>query len=214
MWLLIYVFLFLGVQWIIDWAQLGMSSYLVEAALAGLVLILLHLKCRPLYFRLWPANGTHYHRCVYDMLSMLIVGFIIGQIAVYFFVLPFQLTWDWTGLELLLLLLLVGPILEELLLRFLPLQIARCHSKLSRWIDQYPQAVAWLFGLIFALVHLKAFYLVPYPVRPFILFQSTYTLFLGYVWTRLLLKSKALFHPLLAHMGVNLGFSLALLIHL
>lgn len=101
-------------------------------------------------------------------------------------------------------LLLVAPILEELLFRFL-LWMPLANRGKSSW--------AWSFTtLIFAYAHWHAVWAVPEEWHGFLAYQTLYTLLLGLVCGAMVYRLRSLTGAMLIHFGFNLGFWLMLAI--
>lgn len=117
-------------------------------------------------------------------------------------ILNLSLPFDFKGPETLLFLLVVAPILEEAIFRFLvwhPLQ----------YISQRPLVTLIITSLIFSYSHLHAIWFVPPEIHKFILYQTLYTFLLGLACGYYIYRYSALGSAVLIHFAFNLGFYLA-----
>jgi membrane protease YdiL (CAAX protease family) len=129
----------------------------------------------------------------------LIAGFGILKAATS---LGFLIPFDLTGMETILLLLLFSPILEEFIFRFFLWQPVES-------LTQKP-VLAWIgTSVVFSYSHLHTMWFVPADIHPFIIFQTIYTLFLGFFCGYFVYKYKTLLGAILVHFFFNLGFYLA-----
>lgn len=167
------------------------ASYAFEASVIGLALVFYHQKLKvapPKGFAFWielPLN--------------LVLGsltYIIAKSSQYF--IPF----NWSLSETIPLLIFFGPVLEEFLFRFALWQpIAQ--------LSHHKGTTTLLTALLFSWSHFYPYFFVPAVFRPFILFQTIYTFFLGIWWGTRLAQTKNLTIPLALHISFNLGFFLA-----
>lgn len=132
----------------------------------------------------------------------LLCGFAVFKLAqVLGIVVPFDLG----SREIIFFLLIVAPILEELLFRFLlwqPIQI----------LTQKPILALLGTSLLFSYSHLHAMWFVPAEFHQFILFQTAYTLFLAMACGFYVYRHRSVSGAMLIHFAFNLGFFLASLI--
>jgi membrane protease YdiL (CAAX protease family) len=113
---------------------------------------------------------------------------------------PFNLFDTYT----LLLLLIGGPILEELIFRFSLWElIPEVKGFGVLWRERLSLGLTTLF---FAAAHFTALQYVSEGLQSFVLFQTGYTLILGYVCGRSRISTRALGTPIVIHMLFNLGF--------
>ena len=107
--------------------------------------------------------------------------------------------------EQLFLLLLGGPVVEEFVFR---MALWGIFEKLAR-----SDRISWAFtSLIFSYGHLHAIWSVPEQFKPFIIWQTVYTLFLGISLGAFKLRSNSIYLPILSHVAFNVGFAIILLI--
>lgn len=109
---------------------------------------------------------------------------------------------DFSSTETLVLLLTVGPVLEELLYRG---AIWRLFEILFEGMGQRTWMIVLATSLLFSFSHYHAVFSVPEEFQGFIRFQTLYTLGLG--WAGALLRVKAgLSGSILGHVCFNVGF--------
>jgi membrane protease YdiL (CAAX protease family) len=134
---------------------------------------------------------------IWHGLATLVAGFAIFSLAAPVGLsVPFNLR----DLELIFLLVIFGPILEEFIFRF-----AFWHA-LSELLT--PKLVLPLTTLIFSYSHFAAYFLVPEDFKGFVLYQSSYTRLLGWWLGNRYRKYGSLGVTILYHMLFNLGFLL------
>lgn len=139
---------------------------------------------------------------VKSILPGLIAGFgfyVIARIA------SIPMPFDFTAIETLVFLLLIGPILEELIFR------------MALWfpiLDLGKRRRYAVVGtsLLFSYAHFHAYWFVPPAFFTFIYYQSFYTILLGFYCAYRLVKINSLASPILVHMGFNLGFFIGSLV--
>lgn len=120
---------------------------------------------------------------------------------------------EWNGLkipfaledrETLVLLLLVGPILEELVYR------QALWFTIEAMTDRWKRVVTWapwiLTSAFFSLGHLDAYSSVPEELKSYILYQGGYTLAIALWWGRVYQDTRSVGLTILLHMGFNFGF--------
>lgn len=136
---------------------------------------------------------------VYGIIAGLGAGYGIFKIAGG---LSIDIPFDLEGTETLLFLLVVAPILEESIFRFLvwqPLQ----------YISQRPIVPLVSTSLIFSYSHLHAIWFVPEEIQSFIFYQTVYTFLLGLACGFYIYRYSSLASAILVHFAFNLGFYLA-----
>ncbi len=114
---------------------------------------------------------------------------------------PYQITipFNLSSLEVIFLLLVVGPCLEEFLFRFF------LWSFWGQFLSQKRTLIITSF--LFSLAHFYSYFFVPESYHIFIYYQSAYTFLLSLWWGRCYLSSdRNLAVPLSAHFFLNLGF--------
>jgi len=135
------------------------------------------------------------------LLLTLIAGYTIFKAAIYGGILiPFEFD-SWLTVFLL---LIVAPILEELLFRFV---FMNANSKVIK--NKF--IVVLLSAVVFSLAHFNALRYVPEVVRGFVIYQGLYTLVLGAVTAMVyyVLTEKRILAAIGVHFLFNLGFYLA-----
>lgn len=135
----------------------------------------------------------------YGMVIALGAGFGIFKTAS---VLKIAIPFDLKGTETLLFLLVVAPILEESIFRFLVWQPIQ-------YISQRPIVALVATSLIFSYSHLHAIWFVPPEIHNFIIYQTGYTLLLGLACGFYIYRHSSLASAILIHFAFNLGFYLA-----
>jgi membrane protease YdiL (CAAX protease family) len=144
---------------------------------------------------------------IYFSKKMAIVGasFLVAGFAIYAFarsqqiLIPFEFK---SGLTVFLL-LIVAPVLEELLFRFI---LIGANAKIIK--NQY--ALIALSAGAFSLAHFNALRYVPDIVRSFVIYQGVYTFLLGAVCASVYLRTnKQILNAIGLHFLFNLGFYLA-----
>lgn len=132
----------------------------------------------------------------YAMVLSLITGFGIFKLASF---LQIIMPLDLKNLITVVFLLLIAPVLEELIFRFLlwqPIQI----------LIKKPYLTLALTSLIFSYSHLHAIWFVPTEYHQFIILQTTYTLFLGLTCGFYIYRYSSLSSAIFIHFAFNLGF--------
>ncbi len=136
-------------------------------------------------------------------LFLFILQFFCGMVLFYFaFYAQFLIPWDFSDPAMVFALLVVSPILEEAIFRqalWVPLT-----KIFSRKRD-----VVTASAVLFAIAHGIVWFLVPAELRPFVLFQMIYTLFLGLFWGWQRLRTGSLLFVILLHLLFNSGFWIA-----
>jgi membrane protease YdiL (CAAX protease family) len=168
------------------------ASYVFEVAFVTLVYFLYRGRAR---FVL-PSK----QQAIINGVSALIAGFVIYTLST---VLSLQIPFDLKGAEILIFLLLVAPLLEEGVFRFALWEPASEFIGDKKWLVLAFTAAAFSFG------HFFAYFFVSDDFRPFVIYQTIYTVFFGaYVgWLRLSTNSLVL--PIGFHFLFNVGFYLA-----
>lgn len=129
----------------------------------------------------------------------LVAGYGVFKLAVWFGILiPFE----FKGIEILLTLLLIAPILEEALFRFLIWQ------PLKVFISK-PWAVLVITSIIFSYSHLHSIWFAPEDFYKFIIYQTIYTFLLGLACGYYVQRYASVSSAILIHFSFNLGFYLA-----
>lgn len=106
---------------------------------------------------------------------------------------------DFASYETIILLLILAPILEELIFRMVLWQSFQLWFN-NNWVTIIATT------LLFAAGHFAAYWFVPEQFHGFVIYQSSYVIFLGAIagWRRL--QSGAVSTAVLVHMAFNFGF--------
>lgn len=166
------------------------ASYIFEIGLVILTALILRPRLAwGSLIRLWPIAGA---------LVLLAAGFGIQKLArISGLTIPMNVSEG----ETVLFLIVVAPILEEFVFRFLLWKpIERATSAKTAWITT---------SLLFAYSHLHAIWFVPAEYQKFLIYQTAYTLPLGLACGWMLRKQNSLLPAILLHFAFNLGFFLA-----
>lgn len=110
-----------------------------------------------------------------------------------------EVPFDFSAKEIIVLLLFVGPLLEEGIYRWLfwiPIKAVLKNDAL----------VIAATSLLFSLAHLVVLPAVPEAYRLFVLYQSFYVLFLGVFLGFFRVLNQSILSPLALHFSFNLGF--------
>ena len=107
---------------------------------------------------------------------------------------PFELG----GVETLVFLLLVAPVLEELLF----------HGLLWKPFSRWPKFAFASTAILFSYAHYHSIWFYPEVVHPFIEYQTLYTLGLGLICGIPVYRTGSVAGAMLIHFGFNLGFYL------
>lgn len=113
-----------------------------------------------------------------------------------------EVPFDFQSREFLFLLLVFGPILEELIFR-----MALWEPSVD-WLKKQEYALI-LTTILFSLGHLQAFWSIPLMYRPFVLIQALYVILLGLGCGYAKIKTNSLSGAVAVHLGFNAGFYLA-----
>lgn len=100
-------------------------------------------------------------------------------------------------------LVILAPIVEEIVFRYLFLN-------LSLWGNLKEKHILIINSSLFSLSHLAALWVIPSEFVGFICFQVIYTFALGWICTRALLKNKSILAPVMIHLVFNLVFYIAI----
>ena len=111
--------------------------------------------------------------------------------------------WDVNQLEVVFLLLLLAPVLEELIFRYALWELL----KLPRFT--VAERIVWSSG-IFSLGHFVAFLTIPEMFKPFLVCQVLYVILLGLACGYERERSRGVLGPILIHFCFNFGFYLSL----
>jgi membrane protease YdiL (CAAX protease family) len=135
---------------------------------------------------------------MFYLMALILIGFMLHFILKSLgVIIPF----DFTNFESVMILILVGPILEEFVFR------GALWNQLEI-IFNHKTVVLMGTSLIFAFAHFIAYFFVSAEWYNFILIQTIYTFLLGIVLGLRMMKSKTILSPILLHIGFNLGFYL------
>ncbi len=136
---------------------------------------------------------------IVTLISLGLAGFGAHRLAVS---LPVVIPFDFQDREVLLFLLVLGPILEELLFRG---ALTQCLKGVFRF------SMVWglMSCALFAFSHLFAYFSVPPEYQPFVVYQGLYTFILAAVLLILRVRTDGLWVPIIGHALFNLGFYLS-----
>ena len=135
-----------------------------------------------------------------EMIFPLAAGALVHRLAIY---LGIGIPFDLSGTMVLVFLLIVAPILEELIFRFLLWQPLLRASKM-------PVIALAVTSVLFSYAHFHPFWFLGENVHQFIYYQTAYTLLLGFGCGYFVFRQGSLLGAMLAHFAFNLGFYLAL----
>jgi membrane protease YdiL (CAAX protease family) len=110
-----------------------------------------------------------------------------------------QIPFDLSGTETIFFLLLVAPVLEELIFRFMLWQPIR-NLVGCRLVALIATSV------LFSYAHFHALWSVPVEIHPFIYYQTAYTLVLGLACGYYVYRYSSVTSAVFVHFGFNLGF--------
>lgn len=169
------------------------GSYFFEILCVSVAIVLFGKK----FFSLLKITKSTF----YGLIIALGAGFGTFKVAGS---LNITVPFDLNGTETILFLLIVAPILEEMIFRFLLWQ------PIQR-ISQRPMFALIATSLIFSYSHLHAIWFVLPEVHNFIIYQAVYTLLLGLACGFYIYRYSSLTSAVLIHFAFNLGFYLAVL---
>lgn len=112
---------------------------------------------------------------------------------------------DFQSFELIFLLLILAPVLEELLFRM-------ALWETSQKVFKSAPVTLVMTTLFFSVGHLMALWHIPAPYKPFVLIQTLYVIFLGLGAGYRRIQSGTFLAGILVHFAFNLGFFLAALL--
>jgi membrane protease YdiL (CAAX protease family) len=169
------------------------GSYFFEIALViiGLIRFRKHIKIdfdfsRPMVFQLLLTYGLGFG--TYKL------GQFLGVSA------PF----DVSTKTAIFMLVLFGPILEELLFRF------TLFHHISK-IIKTDYVANLIISILFSFSHFYAYMFIENTsIKQFILFQTAYTFVISFWWTLVYIETKRIYHPIFLHILFNSGFFLAM----
>lgn len=170
------------------------SSYVFEIICVSIAVILLGRKTL--------ATLSLEKSVAYGSIISVVAGFGIFKCAG---ALGIQIPFDLKGTETIFFLLVVAPILEEAIFRFMlwqPIQI----------ITKRPMAALIFTSIAFSYSHLHAIWSVPPEIHNFIIYQTAYTLVLALACGFYVYRYSSLTSAMLIHFGFNFGFYLSSLI--
>jgi membrane protease YdiL (CAAX protease family) len=128
----------------------------------------------------------------------LILGFCIFKFA---HVLGISIPFDLKDPETRTFLVVLGPILEEFLFRQ---ALWSCAAR----ILNSPGSTVILTSLLFSFAHFFSYFFVPSSIRPFIIYQTIYVLFLGLRWGVTKKRTGSITATIFLHIAFNSGFLL------
>jgi membrane protease YdiL (CAAX protease family) len=129
----------------------------------------------------------------------MIAGVAVYQVGLN---LNFTVPFDFKDQETLILLLAVGPVIEEFLFRG---ALFECILSVFR----FPILSAVITSALFAFSHGFAYFSVPVDYQSFVLFQAAYTFFLSVFLIIVRTRTDGLVYPIIGHALFNFGFWLS-----
>lgn len=194
-----------------------------KAVFLSIALVLLYLGVRYPLLPYLDQVGT-YASFVFEFVFALAVGFIFrarisfrvrpsvalamqGLIAIIAGFLIFEMTsplmlvipFDLSDTKLVILLLLIGPLIEELIFRM-------SLWELFQEIFGSPKLTLVFTSLLFSAAHFYSYFSVPDTIQPFILYQTIYTLVLGFALGIKRQSDQSPTSAIILHSLFNLGF--------
>lgn len=130
------------------------------------------------------------------------VGFVVYRLAQKSTILiPFE----FNSVQILFLLLVVAPVLEEFIFRY------------ALWeavgdLVKSDELKVWISSLLFSVGHLISMFMISPDFRPFVLYQSFYVIILGFGVSQMRIKTGSITGSILIHFLFNLGFYLGSLV--
>jgi membrane protease YdiL (CAAX protease family) len=113
-----------------------------------------------------------------------------------------SIPFDFKSLELVFMLLLIAPILEELIFRF-------ALWELVDDLIQNKEIQIWISAILFSVGHLITIFMISPDFRPFVLYQAMYVIILSIGAAKMRQESKGIIGSILVHFFFNFGFYLA-----
>ena len=164
------------------------ASYFFELAF---IVITGFLVRRRLGFRIpgWESTAP-------DLGLGLLGGFIAYKLAAP---LGLPIPFDLSSGETILLLLLIGPLIEELVFRMALWEL------FSEFIHGRAAILIWT-SAVFSFAHFFAWFSVPAELHGFVIYQTFYTFGLGLYCGWRKQRTGSMVAPVLVHMAFNLGF--------
>lgn len=193
-WFLLLIYLvsqFYLENWIASWGNY--APYAVDLIFIAAVWI--HLGIRSI--RLGGQNSFQLGDFLWSIGMGCLGGLVFFGAHFFNFSIPFDVS-NWEGI---LILVLFGPLLEEVLFR-------GALWGLFEKILKRPQWAWWMTSIVFSLAHFKVYFYLPEMYQGFVLYQSLYTLGLGLIWGWRYLQKRNLFPLILMHVAFNFGFYL------
>ncbi len=140
-------------------------------------------------------------RYIWSFANTFVAGFIVFSLAA-----PLQIAvpFNLDDAEMIFLLVLFGPVLEEFIFRFAFWETSQ--------LVLPPKGTLFLTSLIFSYSHFHAFFIVPDDFKIFVVYQTLYTFLLGWWLGRSYLQTRAIFVPIALHIAFNLGFLLGFIL--
>lgn len=179
------------------WEQVSVYySYLYEV-LFILIVIFLKRSKRSLSFKFEFSKEN-----IFRIVPWPFLGFIFYRLANHSGItIPF----DFKSLELVIMLLVIAPILEEFIFRF-------AIWELFDDVVKNKEVQIWFSAAMFSLSHFMAIYMISPDLRPFVLYQSLYVIILGIGSSKMRQESNGMTGSILVHFLFNLGFYFASLV--
>lgn len=134
-----------------------------------------------------------------QLIPWLPLGFIVHWLAK---VSNVSFPFDVTHPKTIFLLLVLAPVLEELIFRYMLWIAIEKFIKKTEW-------QIWISALFFSLGHVVIMLILPTEFRAFVLYQAAYVVALSIGASYLRIKTKGMIAPIAVHFLFNLGFYLA-----
>jgi membrane protease YdiL (CAAX protease family) len=113
-----------------------------------------------------------------------------------------SIPFDFKSLELVFMLLVIAPVLEELIFRF-------ALWELVDDLIQNKEIQIWISAILFSVGHLVTIFMISPDFRPFVLYQAIYVIILSIGASKMRQESKGIIGSILVHFLFNFGFYLA-----
>jgi len=134
-----------------------------------------------------------------QLIPWLPLGFVVHWLAkISGITIPFDITHPTTVF----LLLIVAPVLEELIFRYMLWSAVEKFVKKAEW-------QIWISAIFFSLGHVIIMMTLPTEFRAFVLYQAAYVVALSIGAAYLRIKTKGMIAPIALHFLFNFGFYLA-----
>lgn len=149
---------------------------------------------KPKSFQSYKAN-----QLIVDLPPLVIFGFLIYKLAG---VVSIEIPLLFDNFELVTVLLVIAPVIEELTFR-----VVLWDSAFNLFQNAF--LTLGITSLLFSLAHFIAYWSVPEFFQPFVIYQSIYTLVLGLIAGIRRMQACTPLASILTHFSFNLGFFIA-----